>query len=173
MEFDAALIPFTLFLVALLGLSIGLIVLGHLCGPHRSNLVKAMPYESGVDPFHDAHRRFHVGFHTLAVAFLVFDVELLFLYPWVISLRQIAPSQERASATVIESTEKIGQPANTVPILSETHSSGLQQSDEWAGVTGTGSHAIVRQAFWPGFVFFLLLGLGYAYDWRRRVFDWN
>ncbi len=41
-----------------------------------------MPYESGMDPIHDARRRFDVRFHLVAIAFLIFDVELLFLYPW-------------------------------------------------------------------------------------------
>jgi NADH-quinone oxidoreductase subunit A len=43
-----------------------------------------MPYESGMDPVHDTRRRFDVRFHLLAIAFLVFDVELLFLYPWAV-----------------------------------------------------------------------------------------
>lgn len=172
MEFDAGLIPFTLFLVALLGLSIGLILLGHLCGPHRSNPVKAMPYESGVDPFHDAHRRFHVGFHVLAVAFLVFDVELLFLYPWVVSLRQSANSQHQASIRQGIPDEKAGQTA-VVPVVSETYSSSFQQTDKLAGVGVGGSNPVVRPIFWPGFVFFVLLAVGYIYDWRRRVFDWS
>ena len=47
-----------------------------------------MPYESGMDPIHDARRRFDVRFHLVAIAFLVFDVELLFLYPWAVAMRQ-------------------------------------------------------------------------------------
>ena len=43
-----------------------------------------MPYESGMDPIHDTRRRFDVRFYLLAIAFLVFDVELLFLYPWAV-----------------------------------------------------------------------------------------
>jgi NADH-quinone oxidoreductase subunit A len=46
-----------------------------------------MPYESGMDPVHDTHRRFDVRFHLVAIAFLVFDVELLFLYPWAVASR--------------------------------------------------------------------------------------
>ena len=46
-----------------------------------------MPYESGMDPIHDARRRFDVRFHLVAIAFLVFDVELLFLYPWAVASR--------------------------------------------------------------------------------------
>ena len=45
-----------------------------------------MPYESGMDPIHDTRRRFDVRFYLLAIAFLVFDVELLFLYPWAVAM---------------------------------------------------------------------------------------
>ena len=46
-----------------------------------------MPYESGMDPVHDTRRRFDVRFHLVAITFLVFDVELLFLYPWAVASR--------------------------------------------------------------------------------------
>lgn len=56
-------------------------------GPRRETAVKEMPYESGVDPIHEASRRFNIRFHLVAIAFLVFDVELLFLYPWAAALK--------------------------------------------------------------------------------------
>ena len=46
-----------------------------------------MPYESGMDPIHDTRRRFDIRFHLVAIAFLVFDVELLFIYPWAVASR--------------------------------------------------------------------------------------
>ena len=49
-----------------------------------------MPYESGMDPIHDTRRRFDVRFHLVAITFLVFDVELLFLYPWAVASRSPA-----------------------------------------------------------------------------------
>src|SRR5207344_3422059 len=60
-------------------------------GPSRAGAVKAMPYESGMDPIHDTRRRFDVRFHLVAIAFLVFDVELLFLYPWAVASQPLAP----------------------------------------------------------------------------------
>src|SRR5262249_48744696 len=53
-------------------------------GPRRRTPVKMMPYESGMDPIGSAHRRFDVKFYLIAILFLVFDVELLFLYPWAV-----------------------------------------------------------------------------------------
>lgn len=77
-------LPLVLFLVCLAGLAVALLLLGNLFGPHKTTPVKRMPYESGMDPIHDTRRRFDVRFYLLAIAFLVFDVELLFLYPWAV-----------------------------------------------------------------------------------------
>ena len=74
-----------LFAAAAAALSVGLLLLGGRFGPKRQGKVKEMPYESGMDPIHDARRRFDVRFHLVAIAFLVFDVELLFLYPWAVA----------------------------------------------------------------------------------------
>ena len=56
-----------------------------------------MPYESGMDPIHDARRRFDVRFYLVAIAFLVFDVELLFLYPWAVASRTSAQANRRGA----------------------------------------------------------------------------
>ncbi len=77
--------PILLFLAAAGALGAGLILVGLLLGPKRSGSVKEMPYESGMDPIHDARRRFDVRFHLVAIAFLLFDVEILFLYPWAVA----------------------------------------------------------------------------------------
>ena len=82
-----AIIPVLLFVLAAAALSIGMIVVSQLVGPKRNSAVKEMPYESGMDPIHDTRRRFDVRFHLVAIAFLVFDVELLFLYPWAVASR--------------------------------------------------------------------------------------
>src|SRR5881392_4034403 len=84
---ESGLLPILLFIAASSALAIGMLVAGSLIGPRRQTAVKQMPYESGMDPVHDAHRRFDVRFNLIAVAFLVFDVELLFLYPWAVASR--------------------------------------------------------------------------------------
>ncbi len=82
---DNGLLPVLLFVAISSALAIGMLVAGSLLGPRRQNAVKQMPYESGMDPEHDTRRRFDVRFHLVAVAFLIFDVELLFLYPWAVA----------------------------------------------------------------------------------------
>ncbi len=82
-----AILPILLFVAASTGLGIALLAVGWVFGPRRNTAVKEMPYESGMDPIHDARRRFDIRFHIVAIAFLLFDVELLFLYPWAVANR--------------------------------------------------------------------------------------
>ncbi len=84
---DYAVLPIFLFGACATALAFVLLGVGALVGPSRDSRVKEMPYESGMDPIHDARRRFDVRFYLVAIAFLVFDVELLFLYPWAVASR--------------------------------------------------------------------------------------
>jgi NADH-quinone oxidoreductase subunit A len=78
-------LPIILFIACAAALAVGLLAVGAILGPGRNSAVKEMPYESGMDPIHDARRRFDVRFYLVAIAFLIFDVELLFLYPWAVA----------------------------------------------------------------------------------------
>ncbi|MEZ6117410.1 MAG: NADH-quinone oxidoreductase subunit A [Pirellulaceae bacterium] len=82
-----AVLPVFLFALAAIGQAVAMLVIGYLLGPKRNSKVKRMPYESGMDPVHDTRRRFDVRFHLVAIAFLIFDVELLFIYPWAVASR--------------------------------------------------------------------------------------
>lgn len=82
---DFAYVPVLLMSLAAGAVAGGMLLTGYLFGPKRTSPVKQMPYESGMDPIHDARRRFDVRFYLVAIAFLVFDVELLFLYPWAVA----------------------------------------------------------------------------------------
>ena len=128
------ILPLLLFVLVAAILAVGLVLLGQAFGPRRSGRVKEMPYESGMDPIHDARRRFDIRFHLVAIAFLLFDVELLFLYPWAVSVRN---PQGLAAATAE------GWIAGRAPII--------------GGVA----------------LFFLLLVIGFVYDWRKGVFRWR
>ena len=76
--------PIFLYLIVVVGFVVANLILTHLVGPNRKTPVKMMPYESGMDPIGDARQRFDVKFYLIAILFLVFDVELLFLYPWAV-----------------------------------------------------------------------------------------
>lgn len=60
----------------------GNVFLTHVLGPSRKGEVKGTVYESGMNPIGDARRRFNVRFYVVAMTFLLFDVEIVFLYPW-------------------------------------------------------------------------------------------
>jgi NADH-quinone oxidoreductase subunit A len=73
------------YILVLVGFVITNLVLAHVAGPRKRTVVKEMPYESGMDPVGDARQPFDVKFYVVAILFLVFDVELLFLYPWAVT----------------------------------------------------------------------------------------
>ncbi len=58
-------------------------------GPHKPSPAKVMPYESGIVPETSARKRFEVRFTLVAMLFILFDIELVFFYPWAVSLRQL------------------------------------------------------------------------------------
>lgn len=80
--------PIFLYLVIIIGFAITNLVLAHVIGPWKTTKVKMMPYESGMDPVGSARQRFDIKYYLIAIMFLVFDVELLFLYPWAVSAYQ-------------------------------------------------------------------------------------
>jgi NADH:ubiquinone oxidoreductase subunit 3 (subunit A) len=87
MDFDlATYYPIFLYLLFILGFAGVSLLLAHWSWlkPQKRTKVKLMPYESGMDPVGDARQRFDVKFYLIAILFLVFDVELLFLYPWAV-----------------------------------------------------------------------------------------
>jgi NADH:ubiquinone oxidoreductase subunit 3 (subunit A) len=88
MDFDlSTYYPIFLYLAAIVAFVVGTLVMTHsrLFKPWKVTRVKQMPYESGMDPIGDARQRFDVKFYLIAILFLVFDVELLFLYPWAVA----------------------------------------------------------------------------------------
>src|SRR5262245_33327697 len=76
--------PIFIYLVVIVAFVATMLIVVHKVGPHHRTAVKDMTYESGMDPIGDAHQRFDVKFYLVAIMFLVFDVELLFLYPWAV-----------------------------------------------------------------------------------------
>src|SRR5437588_5650799 len=89
MDFDlSSYYPVVIYLLVVIGFAASSIVATQLIGPKRKTAVKLMPYESGMDPIGDARQHFDVKFYLIAILFLVFDVELLFLYPWAVAAYQ-------------------------------------------------------------------------------------
>ncbi len=76
-----------LFAVAFAAINLGLT---HLLGPKRPNRVKLSVYESGVQPIGDARQRFTIRFDLIAMLFIIFDIEVVFLYPWAVVFKKFS-----------------------------------------------------------------------------------
>jgi NADH-quinone oxidoreductase subunit A len=72
-----------------MALAAGLLSVSYLLGKKVRNRVKDMPYESGIVPTGDARGRFSVKFYLVAMLFILFDIEAIFLYPWVVVYREL------------------------------------------------------------------------------------
>jgi len=75
-------LPVVLLIVIGVGFAAGNIILSIILGPRRTGPGKAITYESGMVPIGDTRKRFNVRFYLVAMIFLVFDVEIVFFYPW-------------------------------------------------------------------------------------------
>jgi len=67
----------------------GILVGSHLLSPSRPTPVKSTPYESGMPPLGDTRERFSVKFYLIAMLFIVFDIETVFMIPWGVAFRQL------------------------------------------------------------------------------------
>ncbi len=81
--------PILLFLAVSVGLGVVLISLGLLFGTRKPSDEKASAYECGFEAFDDAHMKFDVRFYLVAILFIIFDLEIAFLFPWAVVLTEL------------------------------------------------------------------------------------
>ena len=163
METIEPVLPVVLFVVCVAGLAVVLLVMGNVFNPRRASRVKRMPYESGMDPIHDTRRRFDVRFHLLAIAFLVFDVELLFLYPWAVT---VLPAKVANSSAVMDAIS----PPTQAAAATEAAAATLLESPAGSELIGNTQSGLIFAGI---MVFIALLALGFIYDWRKGIFEWR
>ncbi|MEE9352347.1 MAG: NADH-quinone oxidoreductase subunit A [Thiotrichaceae bacterium] len=84
-----AYLPILVFLAVGVGLSIVLLGLGLLLGPRKPDPEKDSPFECGFDAFEDARIKFDVRYYLVAILFIIFDLEIAFLFPWAVVLDKI------------------------------------------------------------------------------------
>ena len=109
-----------IFLFIAMGLSVGFIFLNFLLSPKKPDPEKLSTYECGFEAFGDSRMEFDVRFYLVAILFIIFDLEIAFLFPWAISLGKI-------------------------------------------GLIG----------FWSMMFFLFILTIGFIYEWKKGVLDWD
>jgi NADH-quinone oxidoreductase subunit A len=144
--------PIFLFLIVALfaGASMMILSASPFLNPKKSTRVKQMPYESGMDPIGDARQRFDVRFYLVAIVFLLFDVELLFLYPWAVSQWSGDPRVVLSRPDVAVST------APDVPV-------------NLTGIPAEFRGLVLLEIL----VFIIILAAAFGYAWRKGVFEWR
>jgi NADH-quinone oxidoreductase subunit A len=79
---DSPYVPFLMLLAFVLVNAAGFVVVSHFAGPRRPTAAKGAPYESGMPPLGSGHERFSIKFYLVAMLFILFDIETVFLIPW-------------------------------------------------------------------------------------------
>ncbi|MFT5390654.1 MAG: NADH-quinone oxidoreductase subunit A [Gammaproteobacteria bacterium] len=82
-------LPILIFVIVGIVFGVVPIVAGFLLGPHRPDAEKLSPYECGFEAFEDSRMKFDVRYYLVAILFIIFDLEIAFLFPWAIVLDQI------------------------------------------------------------------------------------
>ncbi len=85
----AEYLPTLLFLFVATGIGIALILIGNLIGPKRPTAEKLSPYECGFAAFEDSRMQFDIRYYLIAIQFIVFDLEIIFIIPWATVFRQL------------------------------------------------------------------------------------
>src|SRR5512139_3730585 len=85
-----AFIPILLFILVAIGFAIVALVLAWLIRPERYNKVKLEPYECGIETVGDARDRYSIRYYLIAMLFVIFDVETVFMFPWAVIMDRLA-----------------------------------------------------------------------------------
>ena len=85
----AEYLPILLFLIVAGGIGVLLLSIGWLVGPKSAGKQKSEAYECGFEAFEDARMKFDVRYYLIAILFIIFDLEIAFLFPWAVVFKQI------------------------------------------------------------------------------------
>jgi NADH-quinone oxidoreductase subunit A len=146
--------PIFVFILVAILIAVGMLGASAVLGPRRLTAVKQMPYESGMDPIGDARQRFDVRYYLVAIVFLLFDVELLFLYPWAVA--------------------QWSDPARSVAVARAPAVAVAPAAAAAPPVIHAGIPPVFRNlVFGEILVFIAILAAAFAYAWRKGVFEWR
>lgn len=85
----ATYFPILLFIIVAMVMATVLLALGFVLGPQRPDPAKDSPYECGFEAFEHARMKFDVRYYLVAILFIIFDLEIAFLFPWAVALKQL------------------------------------------------------------------------------------
>ena len=85
-----AFVPVLIMVIVAIGFAVFTLVASHFLGRRVYDPAKQLPYECGITPIGNARERFHARFYLVAMLFIVFDIEIVFLYPWAVVFKQLA-----------------------------------------------------------------------------------
>ena len=83
--------PVLMFMLVGLGFGVAPVILGRLLAPYRPDTEKNSPYECGFEAFEDARMQFDVRYYLIAILFIVFDLEIIFIVPWTLVFQELGP----------------------------------------------------------------------------------
>jgi len=95
-------IPIIIVFIFVAGFAVTNIVLSHVVGKRKDTRAKLMPYECGMDPVGSAHQRFSVKFYLIAMLFILFDIEAIFLLPWAVVFKTLSRALSSRSFVFFE-----------------------------------------------------------------------
>jgi NADH-quinone oxidoreductase subunit A len=95
-------LPILLMFVVAMGFAVGNIILSTLVGQRKRTRTKLMPYECGKDPVGSARERFSVKFYLIAMIFILFDIELIFLIPWAVVFKRLTLAEGYGTLAFVE-----------------------------------------------------------------------
>jgi NADH-quinone oxidoreductase subunit A len=88
-NYFARYLPFLIHILMAGGIAVAIVLLSWLIGQRKPTRAKLSPYECGMTPVGDSRQRFSVKFYLVAMLFILFDVEAVFIYPWAVILREL------------------------------------------------------------------------------------
>jgi NADH-quinone oxidoreductase subunit A len=135
--------PIGLMFVVAGGFAASQLLVTQLIGPRKRTQTKLMPYECGKDPVGSAHDRFSIKFYSVAVDFLLFDLEVLFMIPFAVAFKNLI------------ALEKLSSPP------------------AGSGVAAAAGTPYATVALIAMLVFLFMVVVGFVYAWKKGTFDWN
>src|SRR3954471_14219221 len=100
-ESKGSWVPVVFLLIIAIGFAVVNIAASVIIGPHRTGPGKEITYESGMVPIGDTHKRFNVRFYIVAMIFLVFDVDIIFFYPWATIFPRVAQLKDHSQSNLM------------------------------------------------------------------------